>query len=57
MQPEPGVLFETDDRIAEQLRRIAGELRVLANRRRATELAGELDQIAQILSPASADAA
>jgi hypothetical protein len=47
-----GPLFVTDDEIARRLRAIAGEVRTLASRRRAVELAGELEQLARILEPA-----
>lgn len=47
-----GPLFETDDAIAWKLREVAGELRTVASRRRAFELAAELDELARALEPA-----
>jgi hypothetical protein len=44
-------LFMTDDELARRLRAVAGELRTLGNRRRAVELAGELEALARVLEP------
>jgi hypothetical protein len=49
-----GLLFVTDAEIARRLRAVAGELRTLASRSRAVELAGELEQLARILEPEGA---
>lgn len=56
-QLEPGILFETDEHLAERIRAVAAALRVVASRRRCMELAGELEGIARILDPAGAGAA
>lgn len=45
------VVFETDDQLAKRLCAVAAELRTLVSRRRAVELAAEVDQIAAILDP------
>jgi len=59
MTPEPQstILFATDDQLAQRIRAVAAELRVIASRRRCHELAGELDQVAKILDPPGAGAA
>jgi hypothetical protein len=49
--PDPAPLFQTDDDLAARIRAVASELRVLASRRRAIELAGELETIARALCP------
>jgi hypothetical protein len=50
-------LFVTDDELARRLRAVAGELRTIASRRRANELAGELEQLAASLELGATEAA
>lgn len=50
--PESAILFETDEVLAERIRRATVELRLVTSRRRCLELADELDQVARILDPA-----
>lgn len=46
-----GPRFITDDEIARRLRSVAGELRTVASRRRAAELADELEEVARLVAP------
>ena len=49
-------LFLPDDVLAARLRKVAGELRIISSRRRAFELASEVEAVAAVLDPPGAAA-